>query len=164
MKKPANNLSNPQRRKQSGVTLVITLILMVLITVIGIASLRTTSLEEKMAANMQQSTRAFESAESGIRKAVSDVNNFSVYNDTNNPVVPDDSPFTFPENASTAAEETGKADVRVGFKGWSVPKRASGYSVVHYKTANFEIEATGSAAGNAKATVAQGLGQIVNKE
>jgi len=151
-------------KSQNGVALVITLILMVMITIIGVASLRTTSLEEKMAANIQQSTRAFESAESGIRQATTDVDNFSVYNDAQNPVIPSASPFTFPPNPSSASAITGTADIEVGFEGWSVPKRGAGYSVVHFKTANFGILAKGAAAGNAKAEIRQGLGQIVNKE
>jgi len=116
-----------------------------------------------MASNIQQSTRAFESAESGIREAMSDVSNFSVYNDTENPLTPD--PFQFPDGTTESdANHMGGAEVNVGFTGWSVPKRASGFSVVHFKTANFEIEAKGTAAGNARTIVAQGLGQIVNKE
>ncbi len=147
--------------RQCGVALVITLILMVLIAVIGVASLRTTALEEKMAANVQQSTRAFESAESGIRAALSDTANFSVYNDEDNPLTPDQFVFTA---GNTDADLTGTADVEVSFAGWSTPKRASGFSVVHFQTANFEVKATGKAPGNAKAVIAQGLGQIVNKE
>lgn len=60
---------NPTRgqRHQRGAALIISLILLVLITMVGVASLRNVVLEEKMASNFYDRSLAFQSAEAGLR-------------------------------------------------------------------------------------------------
>lgn len=57
------------RRKQRGVALVVSLILLVLATLIGLASVRGTNLQERMSANMYDRSLAFQRAESALRAA-----------------------------------------------------------------------------------------------
>lgn len=57
------------RRKQQGVVLITGLIFMVVLTLLAVAAMRTTGLEEKMAANAQNQDLAFQSAEAAIRIA-----------------------------------------------------------------------------------------------
>lgn len=52
---------------QRGAALIISLILLVLITMVGVASLRNVVLEEKMASNFYDRSLAFQSAEAGLR-------------------------------------------------------------------------------------------------
>ena len=59
---------NPQR----GAALPMTLIFLFVLTVLGISALRTTSLEQRMALNVQETRRAFEAAESGLSNAFND--------------------------------------------------------------------------------------------
>ena len=61
-------------RRERGAALIISLILMVLITLVGVASLRNVVLEEKMASNFYDRSLAFQSAEAGLRagEAVAD--------------------------------------------------------------------------------------------
>ncbi|SHE20922.1 pilus assembly PilX family protein [methanotrophic endosymbiont of Bathymodiolus puteoserpentis (Logatchev)] len=59
-------LSTPLKQ-QSGVVLVISLVMLLLLTLIGVTSVQTTSLEEKMAGNMRDQNMAFQSAEAGLR-------------------------------------------------------------------------------------------------
>lgn len=65
-------MSNPCRKgclpmhRQQGVALVISLVLLVTMTILGIATLTGTRLNEKRTANAQQKSIAFEVAESGI--------------------------------------------------------------------------------------------------
>jgi type IV pilus assembly protein PilX len=54
---------------QSGVVLVISLIMLLLLTVIGSTAMQTTSLEEKMAGNLRDKDLAFQAAESALRAA-----------------------------------------------------------------------------------------------
>lgn len=56
-------------RRQSGAALVITLVLLVIITLLGLASLRQTALEERMSANMKDRSIALQNAEFGLRAA-----------------------------------------------------------------------------------------------
>lgn len=62
---PSSNMSAPRRER--GAVLIISLILLVLITLIGVASLRNVVLEAKMSSNYYDRSLAFQSAESGLR-------------------------------------------------------------------------------------------------
>ena len=53
--------------RQQGAVLIIGLIMMLLLTVIGLASVRGTDLQERMAGNMRDRNLAFQSAEAGLR-------------------------------------------------------------------------------------------------
>ncbi|MBN2871837.1 MAG: hypothetical protein JXJ30_02860 [Halothiobacillaceae bacterium] len=55
------------RNGQSGIALVIALILLLAITLIGLASIRGTTLQEKMSANLQDRDLAFQAAEAALR-------------------------------------------------------------------------------------------------
>lgn len=55
--------------RQSGVSLVIVLILLLVMTVLGLAVMRGTLLEERMSANMYDRSLAFQQAESALREA-----------------------------------------------------------------------------------------------
>ena len=61
--------ANPFRGRQSGVSLIVVLILLLVMTVLGLAVMRSTLLEERMSANMYDRSLAFQQAESGLREA-----------------------------------------------------------------------------------------------
>ena len=56
-------------RRQRGVALFISLVLLLVLTIIGISAVQITSLEERMARNTHDSVMAFQSAESALREA-----------------------------------------------------------------------------------------------
>jgi type IV pilus assembly protein PilX len=60
--------ANPPGRQQ-GVALAVALILLLVVTVIGLASMRGTSLQERMSANMYDRSLAFQRAEAALRAA-----------------------------------------------------------------------------------------------
>lgn len=53
-------------QQQSGVVLVVSLVMLLLLTLIGISGMQTTSLEEKMAGNLRDQNIAFQAAESAL--------------------------------------------------------------------------------------------------
>ncbi|MCK5498241.1 MAG: pilus assembly protein PilX [Gammaproteobacteria bacterium] len=53
--------------RQSGVVLVVSLVMLLLLTLIGLTGTQVTSLEEKMASNKRDQNVAFQAAESGLR-------------------------------------------------------------------------------------------------
>jgi len=55
--------------RQRGVALFISLVLLLVLTIIGVSAVQTTSLEERMARNTNDSVLAFESAEVALRNA-----------------------------------------------------------------------------------------------
>jgi len=54
---------------QSGVTLAVTLLLLLMVTVLGVSAVRLSLVEEKMSGNMRDKHIAFEGAESALRVA-----------------------------------------------------------------------------------------------
>lgn len=56
-------------RRQHGATLVVVLILLLVMTLLGLASLRSTVLEERMTANLLDRSMGFQVAEAGLREA-----------------------------------------------------------------------------------------------
>jgi Tfp pilus assembly protein PilX len=60
----------PRRRRQDGVALAISLLLLLVLTLLGTTGLVTAVLELRMAANVQYQARAFEAAEFGIEQAI----------------------------------------------------------------------------------------------
>lgn len=59
------------RCTQQGFVLVVALILLLVLTILGLAAAQSTSLEERMAGNYRNHTLAFQAAEAGIRAAES---------------------------------------------------------------------------------------------
>lgn len=66
MKIPSCNLHTPQR----GVTLITGLVFLVILTLISLAAMRTTALEERMAGNARDQDVAFQAAEAAMRDAM----------------------------------------------------------------------------------------------
>ncbi len=57
------------RASQQGAALIVSLVFMLILTIISIASLQTATLQERMAGNMKENTIAFQSAEAALRTA-----------------------------------------------------------------------------------------------
>jgi type IV pilus assembly protein PilX len=60
-------LRNNQASKQTGVSLVIVLVFLIMLTLVGATSMQTAGVEERMAANGRDRTTAFEAAETALR-------------------------------------------------------------------------------------------------
>jgi len=54
-------------QRKSGAVLIISLIILLLLTLIGVTAIQTTSLEEKMAGNLRNQNLAFQAAETALR-------------------------------------------------------------------------------------------------
>jgi type IV pilus assembly protein PilX len=59
--------------KQRGVTLIVALIFLAILTMLGITVARTTSMEERMAGNTRDRDLAFQAAEAALQDAASDL-------------------------------------------------------------------------------------------
>ena len=57
------------KKRQQGAVLMVSLILLLVLTIIGVAAMQNTSLEEKMSGNVRDRNLAFQNAESAIREA-----------------------------------------------------------------------------------------------
>ncbi len=140
----------PSRRGQSGVTLIMALIVLLVLTLLGISASGTSAVQAVMARNVQDTQRAFETAESGLNKAMNTAGSLDLYQEVPNS-------FNFVTGSNTT-----HADVATKFVAFSAPARGSGYSAINFDSANFDQRSTGSA-DTATTTLHQGVSQIVNK-
>ncbi len=60
-------LDRPSCRAQGGVVLVISLLLLLVMTLLGLAAMHMTRMEERMAGNLRDANVAFQGAEAGLR-------------------------------------------------------------------------------------------------
>lgn len=138
---------NRSAKRQSGAALIMSLVILLVLTILAITAMRTASLEERMAGNIQEATNAFQAAESGLNKGLNTSGSLSLSGTTTNS-------WTF-GNA--------QAQVDTSFKEFSPPKRGSGYSATSFDAANFDQASTGTAGSGAKSSVHRGVAQIVPK-
>lgn len=62
------NVASPIKHKQQGAVLIVSLLVLLVLTIIGLSSLDNSIMEEKMASNAQISTTTFQAADSAIRE------------------------------------------------------------------------------------------------
>lgn len=89
-------------RHQQGVSLVIVLVLLVATSLLGIAVLRSTAMQERMSANLRDRSLAFQAAESALRYAQETVLAAGSW-DTQIPTVDDCDDFSICPTGSSAA-------------------------------------------------------------
>jgi len=65
-------------KDQSGVALVLALVMIVILTLIGLASTYTSTFEMKLSGNKRGTTDAFYAADSGVQVVTANVDNFSL--------------------------------------------------------------------------------------
>lgn len=60
----------PHRQRHGGAVLVVGLVLLLVVTLVGVAALQTTALQERMTGNLRQSNLAFQAAEGALQAAL----------------------------------------------------------------------------------------------
>jgi hypothetical protein len=123
-------------KNQSGVALVLALIMIVILTLIGLASTYTSIFEMKLSGNKRGTTDAFYAADSGIQVVVANVDNFSLpgkYVDNKY------NPFTDPKNPNPT-----KAKVLIQYDTTQEGSpRGSGFSAISFEFRHFVIDSKG---------------------
>lgn len=148
MRKRLNLLS----KDQSGVALVIALILMVALTLIGLASTFSSTYEVKLSGNKRGSTDAFYAADAGAQWAKKDVTNFV------------DHSIPLPSNPTNAQ---GVIEFYPGEFG--CPRGAGGFGQNAVNCLNFMVESNGEDQidlnlSKSKCTVQEKVARVVPKE
>lgn len=128
---------------QRGAVLIVSMVLLAVVTILGVFSMTSTSLEEKMAANTQESHRAFHAAETGLSNAFATV---AAY-DTSGLFEVLAAVIDLPGNMADT-----EMDYNTEFVGWSPPPVDSLFSVTQFRTANFDFSSTGKTPAGAPAT------------
>ena len=149
-----SNLSN----RQQGAVLIVALVLLTVLTFIAVTALNTSSMEEKMAGNTQESHRSFQTAETGLANSFATASMFVL---TEDPALVD-----CPANAGAKLELPDIGDysadgtVCTNFLMWTPPPRGSGYSVSSFSAAHFEMSSTGVTESQATTILNAGAYQI----
>lgn len=76
----------PNRNRQQGAILVITLLFLTILTLVGVSAMTTGTMEERMARNSRDFNLAFQAAEAGLRDARADLTGAAGIS-TRNPVI-----------------------------------------------------------------------------
>jgi hypothetical protein len=124
-------------KNQSGVALVIALIMLIVMTLIGLASTFTSTFEIKLSGNKRASTDAFFAADSGVEIVKANIGNFDL---PGKYVGSKYDPFTDPSNPNPT-----KAKAIITYiSAQSGAPRGSGYSATgNYEFTHYIIESTG---------------------
>jgi len=126
-------------RDQSGVALVIALIMIVVLTLIGLASTYTSVFEIKLSGNKRGTTDAFYAADSGAQVVLGDVENFDVPGKY-------DAAGKYHYSSNTANSNPTKADIAIYNNSTQTgPPRGFGFSATgDYEFMYFLIDSTGN--------------------
>jgi type IV pilus assembly protein PilX len=134
---------------QHGTALVMSLVVLLILTILAVASMSASSLQEKMSGNLQETTRAFQASESGLNRSLSDSGVFDINQTTT-------------KNYDFDNSHSGSAKVETSFVQVMDRKRGSG-SGSWFQHAHFDQKSTGTTMTNAKSVVHQGTGLVIPK-
>jgi Tfp pilus assembly protein PilX len=134
--------TNTLLRTQSGMALVVALIMMIVITLIALASNYTSIFEIMIAGNKRGSTDAFYRADAGINAITPYSTNFDLSKYT--PLVANTSSKYNPFSDSTIPNPTSAVGTITYFLNQSGPPRGMGYSAINLGYAYYQIQSIGN--------------------
>lgn len=103
-------------RHQSGAALIFSMAILLVLTILGMSAMRTTALEQIMAGNTQEMTRAFQAADSGLSKAIDSIDTRARTSVSADPSTFAAATYTF-GNASAAAAVPALLQIGKGSRG-----------------------------------------------
>ncbi len=154
---------SPQKNPQSGAVLITSLVMLVILTLLGLSTISTSTLEEKMAANSQEMNRAFQTAETGLQMVMADAAAFSTSNTVNDNSTPNDDTddiYQYQITDDSFSSYGAETIYRSEFKQRTPPSRESGWDIGQYAFYYFDLSATGSTPSGAYSEVHSGVYQI----
>ncbi len=139
-------------QKQSGSVLIISLILMLVLTIIGVTAMSSATMEEKMAANTMNYNITFHASESAVENALDDTNVLVQAITTSAPV---DVPIDMGDSSITSNAKITYLGSGIAL-GFSIGQNASAFS-------SYRFDATGTASRanvGASVSTSQGVRRI----
>lgn len=136
-----NNYLSAAPHQQGGAVLIVSMILLVVLTLLGVSVMNTTQLEERMASNAQETSQAFQGAETGLSQAY---DNATVWN----PTVVTTVAMTSIPSAVGRTDEAGYVVTHITDTG-----PPPGYDVSQFRTAHFDFASTGTSQSNFSTTL-----------
>lgn len=146
--------------RQQGAALLTALVFLVILTMLVISSMTSNIMEERMAANSQETNRIFQAAESGIEIVMNDADAFQTTN--------------LADLDGTASDTYAKPPVAIGsynasvsynaiYRQMTTPPRGSGWdsTMAYY---HFDMEAVAASPSGATTTVHAGAYQVGKRQ
>ncbi len=152
---------NYSNKKQRGVVLVLSLLFLMILTLIGISSAKTSVLQEKIAGHSGLQQAAFQAADSCTKRVLNDaaINDATINNWQNN-LFDGDKQYLVSHSMTNRSAYT----VQQSYTGISNPPRGTGNSVVDLEALHNEYRCQGlTASSAANVTIRQGTFRIIPK-
>jgi type IV pilus assembly protein PilX len=160
MMKSFNNINI---KNQSGAVLITALIMLVILTMLGLSSMTTTTMEERMAANSQEINRAFQAASSGLELVFSDEEAFNTSNTKDLDGTANDNYFksntTVGGDSSDSNAYSATTTYNAVFLQQTAAPRGSGYDST-FAFYYFDLSASGATASGASTSLHSGSYQV----
>jgi len=155
-----DHISPPAR--QRGAALFTALILLVIMTLLGMSSMTATTMEERMAANLQEGIRSYQAALTGLTMALHDDKAFETANTKETDGTANDS-YPTQENDTVGGTGANAYDASTTYNSVyrqaTRPPRGSGWDS-SYAYYHFSVTARGNTASGSTATVHAGAYQV----
>ncbi len=147
------NRLGASRQRERGAVLIISMIFLIIMTLLAVTGMTTTSLEEKMASNAQESTRAFQAAETGLAQALDDLGSYDL------------SGTYSVDQGEMFTDSDLDTEYGTDFLGVSAPPLVLNdpsllNNIGCYETANFDLISTGTTAAGITVTIHGGAWQL----
>ena len=135
-------------RSQSGTALVIALVMIIVITLIALASSYTSIFEMKLSGNKRGSTDAFYSADTGVNEITTNITNFNLDKyDALTKIY-----RHFSDSMNTTPNPT-QAQVNIAYvPTQSGPPRGKGFSAINLNYAYYQVESIGKDQAGSRST------------
>jgi Tfp pilus assembly protein PilX len=133
-------------KDQTGAAIIVALIMMIVLTLIGLASTFTSTFEIKLSGNKRGATDAFYAADSGVNVVTARIENFNL--NSYDPGTNKYNPFTDSENINPT-QATANIEYYPTEK---AAPRGLGYSAVNLEYAHYLVESTGQDQTNTSST------------
>lgn len=141
------------RYKQNGAALIVGLIILMVLSLLGITSMNNSILEEKMSGNLRNQDLSFQTAESGLSRAI---NRATGITSGGTEVTLMDGEHTLGSGASSATYcVTGQLN-----GGNGVMPRGSGYSAIRFSATHGRVRSAGRTQTGACTALKQGFFQV----
>lgn len=140
----------PSAHRERGAVLIVSLILLVILTLLGMSVMNTSQLEERMAANVQEVNQSFHSAETGLSWAID-----------NEDFLPD---VDVPATTESIPSGIGRSDeLEYSLRHIADANPGGLWDVVQFRSAHFDIESIGTSGSGLETTLHGGLKKIARR-
>ena len=148
---------------QGGAALITALVMLVILTLLGLSSMTTTTMEERMAANSQELNRAFQAASSGLELVFSDEEAFNTANTKDLDGTANDTYFKSDTTVGGDSSDTNAYSATTNYNAVFLQQvsapRGSGWDST-FAFYYFDLSASGSTASGASSTLHAGAYQV----